>query len=115
MVALAQTAHLEETDGREDRRIFGRRRLNTCVEARRWDHSINARRQPWLKLDLRDLSLGGVSAFSDMPVMPGERISFNLPPQSGLGTWHAFGRVIRCEPSGVGYRVAVEFDSLPAA
>jgi hypothetical protein len=29
--------------------------------------------------------------------------------------WDAVGRVLRCDPSGLGYRVAVEFDPLPAA
>jgi hypothetical protein len=29
--------------------------------------------------------------------------------------WDAYGRVVRCDASTFGYRVAVEFDTLPAA
>jgi hypothetical protein len=115
MVALAQSSLCYAEPAQENRRVFGRRRLHSTVEARRWDHSIAARRRPWLMLELYDLSLGGVSALSEVPLMAGEHISFHLPVESGLGTWEAFGRVIRCEPGGLGYRVAVEFDSLPAA
>jgi hypothetical protein len=32
-----------------------------------------------------------------------------------MGGWHAAGRVIRCMPSALGYRVAVEFDPIPMA
>jgi hypothetical protein len=78
-----------------------------------------ALRQPHLELALRDLSVGGISAISPAPLLRGERLSISFPAQSAGGTLHAgwdtTGRIVRCEPSGLGYRVAVEFDAMPAA
>jgi len=85
------------------------------VEARRLDHSLSARRQPRLTLDVRDLSVGGMSALSDQPVVQGEHVRVSFPASNGSPWWDAFGRVVRCEPSALGYRLAVEFDPLPAA
>jgi hypothetical protein len=81
----------------------------------RHDHTIDALRQPQLSLALRDLSLGGLSAISQTPLGPGERLTVFFPPQGTTRGWDAYGRVLRCEPSGFGYRVAGEFDPLPAA
>ena len=47
--------------------------------------------------------------------MAGERLNVIFPPQAYRGGWDAYGRVIRCDPSSIGYRVAVAFDPLPAA
>jgi hypothetical protein len=101
--------------GGAERRIFPRKEIKALVEGTRCDHSVPARQQPHLTLALRDLSLGGLSAISDTPVAPGERLAVYFPPQGTRGGWDASGRVIRCAPSGMGYRVAVEFDALPAA
>ena len=98
-----------------ERRIFPRKEVHTRVEGRRLDHSIMAHRQPQVSLYLRDLSLGGVSALSQIPLNRGERVTIFFPPQGPSRGWDAYGRVLRCEPSGMGYRVAVEFDTLPAA
>jgi hypothetical protein len=51
----------------------------------------------------------------DQPLQKGERLSVFFPPQGVNRGWDAYGRVVRCEPSALGYRVAVEFDPLPAA
>ena len=85
------------------------------MQARRVDHTIVARREPRLTLALRDLSLGGMSAFSTSPLLQGERLSVHFPQLGTLGAWDAIGRVLRCDPSAMGYRIAVEFDPLPAA
>ena len=45
-------------DGAE-RRMFPRKVWRASVEGRRLDHSIPARQQPQLTLELRDLSVGG--------------------------------------------------------
>ena len=103
-----------ETSGAE-RRMFPRKEVHARVEGKRLDHSIEAHRQPHLSLALRDLSIGGLSAISQLPVGRGERLSVFFPPQGASRGWDAYGRVLRCEPSGLGYRVAVEFDALPAA
>ena len=109
-------AYAGESDaGADERRVFPRKECREHVETRRLDHSVRARQQPQLTLALRDLSLGGLSAVSDMPLGPGERIAVYFPPKGVSRGWGACGRVVRCFPSGMGYRVAVEFDPIPAA
>jgi hypothetical protein len=98
-----------------ERRVFPRKEFQARVESRRLDHSITARQQPQLTLSLRDLSLGGLSALSQMPLGKGERVAVFFPPHGSNRGWDAFGRVIRCDAGALGYRVAVEFDPLPAA
>jgi hypothetical protein len=115
MVALVRTPQALEYEPRFERRLFGRRGVQLQVEARRLDHSVQARRQPRLTLEVRDLSLGGMSGISDYPIEEGEHLSVLFPPRAGLPAWNGFGRVVRCEPSALGFRVAVEFDPLPAA
>jgi len=115
MVALMKMpAHLS-ADPWADRRIFPRKEIHATVEGRRVDHTIQARQEPRLSLFLRDLSLGGLSAICDRPLGRGEHLSVVFPHQGTLRGWDAFGKVLRCDPSGFGYRVAVEFDPLPAA
>ena len=98
-----------------DRRNFPRKEIHAHVESKRLDNTIAAHREPQLNLALRDLSLGGLSAISHLPLEKGERLSVFFPPQGPMRGWDAYGRVIRCEQSGVGYRIAIEFDPLPAA
>ena len=93
-----------------ERRIFPRKEIHARVEGKRLDHSIVAHTQPHLSLALRDLSFGGLSAISQTPIQRGERLSVFFPPQGTKRGWDAQGRVLRCDPSGVGYRLAVEFD-----
>jgi hypothetical protein len=85
------------------------------ADACRLDHSPSARRQPRLRLNVRDVSLGGLSAIADLPVQEGEHVSVRFPPNLSGPMWSAYGHVVRCEPSARGYRVAVEFDPRPAA
>src|SRR5688500_7549721 len=100
-----------------ERRMFPRKELHIEVQGKRLDHSLPALRQPHLSLALRDVSLGGLSAISPTPLAPGERLSVSFPTSfvNGTPAWDASGRVIRCDVSGLGYRIAVEFDALPAA
>lgn len=98
-----------------DRRLFPRTESRLHVQGFRLDHTVEARQHPHLSLDLCDISLGGIGALSDMPLHKGEQVTISFPQTSrGMG-WDAYGRVIRCQPSGTGYRVAVEFNPLPAA
>lgn len=101
-------------DGAE-RRVFPRKEVNGHVEGRRIEHTITARQNPRLSLTLRDISLGGISALSDTVLDHGERISVFFPPQGSRRGWDAYGRVVRCQPSGMGYRIGVEFDPIPVA
>src|SRR5256714_10609544 len=102
-------------DGGAERRMFPRKEIHADVVSKRLDHSLAVHKAPSLTLSMRDLSLGGLSAISDVPMQAGERVTVFFPPTVGLGGWDAYGRVIRCQPSGLGYRIAVQFDMLPAA
>jgi hypothetical protein len=79
------------------------------------DNTIQARQFPQLTLHLRDLSMGGLSAISPTPLAAGEKLAVFFPRQGDFGGWDATGRVIRCEPSIMGFRVAMEFEPLLAA
>lgn len=98
-----------------DRRIFPRKQVHADVKTNRADHTLSALREPRVTMALRDLSLGGMSAISPTPLACGERLTVYFPPLGTMGGWDAIGRVLRCMPSALGYRVAVEFDPLPAA
>ena len=120
MVALLKmpsrrTAEAEKAAA--ERRIFPRKEVHALVQGRRMDHTVSACQVPQMTLTLRDLSLGGLSAVSPTPLDRGERLTVYFPAQGPLRGWDAYGRVIRCDPNatGIGYRVAVEFDALPAA
>jgi PilZ domain len=115
MVALLKMPSNSQAESWSERRMFPRKEMHETVQGRRLDHSIEARQMPRLSLMLRDLSIGGLSAICDRPLSAGEHLAVSFPRQ-GIGHgWDAFGRVIRCDPSGMGFRVAVEFDPLPAA
>lgn len=115
MVALLRMPTRIGPETGAERRMFPRKEVHARVEGRRLDHTIQAHREPQVSLAMRDLSLGGMSALSQTPLARGERITVFFPPQGPSRGWDAYGRVLRCEPSGMGYRVAVEFDPLPAA
>jgi len=115
MVALMKSPYRIGPAQGAERRVFPRQEVHARVDGMRLDHTIQAHRQPQLSLALRDLSLGGMSALSQTPLEQGERMSVFFPPQGAKRGWDAYGRVLRCEPSTMGYHVAVEFDPLPAA
>lgn len=111
----APAAGARRDDNHDDRRMFPRRECRARAEGRRLDHSIPALRLPRLPLTLRDVSVGGLSAISPAPVAVGERLSVALPANDGAGGWDARGRVLRCEPAALGFRIAVQFDAVPLA
>lgn len=115
MVALLQMPQSIDADLHDERRIFPRKHIEAEVRGFRLDHTVEARQRPRLTLRLRDLSLGGLSATCDTPINSGERVSVFFPPLGKSGGWDACGRVLRCQPGALGYRIAVEFDPLPAA
>ena len=98
-----------------ERRVFVRKQIQLRVQGRRMDHTIDALRAPLVSLSTEDVSLGGLAATVDQPMEPGERLSVFFPPQGAKRGWDAYGRVLRCAPSALGWRIAVEFDPLPAA
>src|SRR4051794_25267851 len=101
-----------------ERRTFPRKQISARIESKRLDHSPPALREPLVAMALRDLSMGGLSAISPMPLAQGELLTVSFPPQTIgdgqlRGGWDAVGRVVRCQPSVLGYRVAVEFEQRP--
>ncbi len=105
-----------ESTGGAERRMFPRKEVSFRVEGRRLDHAIEARQMPHLSFALRDISIGGLAAYSSMPVARGEHVTIFFPPEGPARGWDAYGRVIRCDPSPTGgYRIAVAFNPLPAA
>jgi hypothetical protein len=108
-------SHAQAESLKHERRAFPRKEIHARIEGRRMDHALCVYKHPSVSLALRDLSVGGLSAISDTPLQRGERVTVFFPPQGIRRGWDAYGRVIRCEPSALGYRVAVEFDALPAA
>lgn len=115
MVAMMQQPRRVAPKRGIERRVFSRTETHDTVEARRLDHTLSARRDPRLSLQLRDVSAGGLSALTATPMMVGERVDVKFPSVGLRPSWAAFGRVIRIQPSEFGYRIAVEFDSLAAA
>lgn len=115
MVALLKMPSMMIDENPAERRAFPRKEVHSRVEGKRIDHDVTALRHPHISLALRDLSFGGLSAISQTPLAAGERISVFFPPQGINRGWDAYGKVLRCEPSNFGYRVAVAFDPLPAA
>ena len=113
------TTPAREPQGAE-RRAFPRKQISARIESKRLDHTLPALRDPMVAMSLRDLSLGGLSAISPTPLEHGERLTVSFPPQTIgdgqlRGGWDAVGRVVRCQPSVLGYRVAVEFEAMPMA
>ncbi|HTW93601.1 MAG TPA: PilZ domain-containing protein [Tepidisphaeraceae bacterium] len=115
MVAVLKMPRQQSAEYWAERRNFPRKPMNAVVQGNRVDHTIDARQNPRLRLTLRDLSLGGLSAVSDLPVAMGERLTVTFPANDRTHPWDAFGTVLRCEQTGTGYRLAMEFDPLPAA
>lgn len=120
MVALARMRSISRFEPNErplriDRRVFGRAPAHVRVEARRLANTLAALRSPVVDLHVRDISLGGLSALTEHRIEEGEPLEVYLPSVNGMPPWDAYGRVVRCELSPVGYRVAVEFEPRPAA
>ncbi len=114
MVALLKMPSPFKIDPAE-RRMFTRKDIQARVQGKRLDHTLPALQEPHVSLSLRDLSLGGLSAISTQPMEAGERVAVFFPPQGANRGWDAYGRIIRCDPSHFGFRVAVEFDPIPLA
>jgi hypothetical protein len=115
MVALLKMPMRIDSKTGADRRVFPRKEMHASMQSARVDHTVEARRTPKFNLHVRDVSYGGLSTISPLPLDRGERLSITFPP-SGVATgWDATGKVLRCEPSALGYRIAVEFDLQAAA
>ena len=110
MPALPSSAPVDS-----DRRVFPRTEVIGHAHGRRAGYLAQLRQWPRVDLEIRDLSLGGMSATSNVPLKKGEKLDMHVRLQPNTGEWDARGRVVRCEVSATGYRIAVAFDSLRAA
>jgi hypothetical protein len=95
--------------------LSGRRSAQVQASGKRLDNILPARQNPRLRLKVRDISTGGLSALSDKPVLEGEHIAVQFPAPFGVPIWSAYGHVVHCEKGPKGYRLSVEFDPRPAA
>ncbi len=90
----------------DDRRMFARRPARVDV------HACIARDGEPLQMEVRDLSVGGVGAWTNRAIARGETIAFSFPPEGFQRGFNTRGKVVRCEPSATGFRIGVEFDRL---
>src|SRR4051794_32364709 len=67
MVALLRMPYQIGPEIGAERRLFPRKETHCRIDGKRLDHTLAARRDPQLNLALRDLSLGGMSAISQIP------------------------------------------------
>ena len=105
---------------RFDRRRHPRYDATGRVTAIRRTHELNAYRHPLCSLQMQNLSDGGLSAISDMPLSPDEVVTVCFPPHGAERGFDLYGHVLRCQPnvtddSGHGYAIAIVFDQRPAA
>jgi PilZ domain-containing protein len=115
MVALLKMAQMGSEEGAAERRMFDRAPADGQAMGHRVDHTLSARQNPRLTLELRDLSLGGMAAVADFPLERGEHLSVVFPRRGLAPAWNALGRVVRCEETPFGYCVGIEFEPLLAA
>jgi hypothetical protein len=95
--------------------MFPRKRLALRLEGRTHNGTTCPQSAGRVRLDVRDLSLGGLAATVDEPLISGSRMAVFFPPQHDCQGVLAGGKVVRCERDGARYRIGVEFDRFPAA
>jgi hypothetical protein len=115
MVAMLNKPWMRMEDKESDRRMFNRAPAEGTAQGHRMDHTIEARRNPRLSMQLRDVSLGGLAAVTDQPIQRGEQLSVTFPKRGLAPAFNACGRVVRCEATPFGYRIGIEFEPLLAA
>jgi len=115
MVAILKMPRMGMDESGAERRMFDRAPSTGEAQAHRLDHTISARRDPRLSMELRDLSISGMAAMTDRPLERGEQLSVTFPKRGISPAWNACGRVVRCEATAFGYRVGIEFEPLLAA
>ena len=110
MVALLKMPLRQPLARDDERRMFPRTDCHRRVQGCRMDHTIAARRQPYLSLAMRDISAGGLCATTHARLELGEEVAIFFPPEGSNGGWDARGHVVRCEPAPFGYQIALSFD-----
>lgn len=96
---------LSQSIAHDERRMFRRVPASGTVPGAR----LSEPRTP-IQLELRDLSVGGVSGWSNVPLSRGERLVLSFPPAGRNPGRNASGKVVRAEAAATGHAVAIEFD-----
>jgi len=99
----------------KDRRIFPRKRVALNLECVSNNGTAHTESRGRVRLAVQDLSLGGLSAFVDQPIVKDSRVAVFFPRQHPCQGALTSGRVIGCEREGEHYRIRVEFDQFPSA
>ncbi len=102
MLGLFETS--SQTIKHDDRRMFVRRPAYGQVDA-----IVTKNHEP-IHVELRDISVAGASGLTVRPVNRGESITMCFPPEGRERGFNSRGKIVRCEPSATGYRIAVQFD-----
>ena len=107
MVTLAETP-AERTH--DDRRLFPRMHASGIVSGHRFGRKKEG--VAALDIDLRDISISGVSGWVDAALDPGDKVHLSFPADGFKRGFNTFGKVIRCDVRATGYQVAIQFDRL---
>ena len=62
------------------------------------------------RVDVVDISRGGMGAVSSRPFYPGQRVILCLPMSQGGGHRNIHAAIVRCRHQSEGYRIGLEFD-----
>jgi hypothetical protein len=100
---------------KDERRVFPRRRVALKLEGRTNTGTLDPATRGRVNMDVEDLSLGGLSAVIDQPLVCGSRLAVFFPPQHDCRGALAAGKILRCQPAPQGYRISLEFDRFPSA
>lgn len=112
MATLIETPVIRLADSGPERRMFPRQQAYGHIHGQRLDRNIPAvRRNPHLALNLRDISVGGMSAWTQVELQVGERLLLFFPPEGFHKGFDIRGRVVRCEQSALGFRVGIAFEA----
>jgi hypothetical protein len=99
----------------KDRRMFPRKRVNLRLEGRSNCGLVDGTSRGRLTLKVDDLSLGGLCATVDQPLVRGSRLAVFFPPVQDCAGAMAGGRVVGCARSDNAYRIRVQFDLFPSS
>jgi hypothetical protein len=62
-------------------------------------------------LHMRDISRGGLGAYSTQPYYPGQRIVLSLPLPAGGDRRNVYATIVRCRQADEGYSIGFAFDA----
>ncbi|MBC7782329.1 MAG: PilZ domain-containing protein [Burkholderiales bacterium] len=108
MVSMHETPILHRTH--DDRRTFPRMTASGSVTG--YGLGTRSTRVAPVHIELRDISVSGVSGWSDRNLRRGERVHINFPADGFKRGFNTFGKVVRCDARATGYQVAIQFDQL---